>query len=112
MLFCPKMWKKLRFWKPNVFFFFFSVEGFRYPRSTTTSQQAHPAAVHWKPRAVHAPPQARQHRGPADEGSGQRGEAAEEDGEVRQLGKYEQSEKRHTSQFKTSCGSQSRPQTD
>ena len=52
--------------------FFFSFLGFHFLRPPSASQQAHPAAVHGQPRAVHAPPQARQHRGPADEGSGQR----------------------------------------
>ena len=39
--------------------------------------------MHGQPRAVHAASQERQHRGAANEDPGQRGEAAEADGEVR-----------------------------
>lgn len=50
--------------------------------STVEDQQAHPGTMHGQPRALHEEEEARYHRGPADEGSGQRGEAPETDGEV------------------------------
>ena len=43
-------------------------------------QQAHTRALHGQPRALHASPQGRQHRGAADEGPGQGGEAAQGEG--------------------------------
>lgn len=41
--------------------------------------------MYGEPRAVHEKEEARHHRGAADEGSGQRGEAPQTDGEVQYL---------------------------
>lgn len=60
----------------------FPFQGFRTGGPTPEGQQVHHADVHGKPRHVQTPPDPRHHRGPADEGSGPSGEAAEEDGEV------------------------------
>lgn len=76
------VWNQIQLSLTWCFLFCFSFQGFHILRPTTASQQAHPAALHGQPWAVHAPPQDWLHRGSADEGPGQRGEAAEKDGEV------------------------------